>query len=95
MRSLHRRSSAWAHSAGKGVGLACFSMSTCSDRFSEVADTQPSVAWNNCLKKCSRLQSIVEQLEGHAHRVAGVQFAQVAQMHLGRESRMLRFFDVR
>jgi len=30
----------------------------------------------------------IEQLEGHAHRVAGTQFPQVADVRLGRERRM-------
>ena len=37
----------------------------------------------------------IEQLQGHAHRRAGVQFAQVADMRLeSREGGMPRFFQI-
>src|SRR3990170_1821782 len=42
--------------ATSGGNRAVFfaAMSICSDRFSDVAETQPSVAWKSCWKKCMR-----------------------------------------
>ena len=36
----------------------------------------------------------IQKLEGDAHRIAGVQLAQVAHVHLGGEERELAFLDV-
>src|SRR5262249_60196929 len=50
------RASPRATSSGKGVALPAV-MSTWTDMFSDVAATQPSLAWKSCSKKCMRLAS--------------------------------------
>ena len=57
-------------------------MSTCSDRLSEVAASQPSTM-ADLLTGAQPLVVVVEQLEGHANPVAEVQLADVADMDLG------------
>ena len=73
-----------------GNGATFFAaMSTCSVMFSEVADTQPSAGVEQLLEIVDALGVVVEQLERDAHRIAFVQFAQIAHMRFRREGRML------
>ena len=62
-------------------------MSTWIARFSDVAESQP-LGVKQLLEIVQPLGVEIEQLEGDAHRVAGIQLAQVAHMHLGGEARM-------
>ncbi len=74
-------------SSGKAA-VRFASMSTCSDMFSEVAETQPSVGVEQLLEIMQAFLIVVEELERHSHGIAGVQLAQVADMHLGGEAGM-------
>ena len=62
--------------------------------FSEVADSQPSVAWRNSSKGVQPLFVGGDQQDRNLHGIAEVNLAQISHMAFGGEGRPVAFLHV-